>query len=56
MSKFNVIVRSEEGYRWVLANFKDNLPRFCSDLYGTEKEIIFSKALEKYHNIVIMEE
>jgi hypothetical protein len=53
MSKFNIIVRNENGYRWVLNNYKDNLPRFCSDLYGTEEQIIFSKALEKYQDIVI---
>jgi hypothetical protein len=54
MSTFNIIVRDENGYRWVLNNYKDNLPRYCSDLYGTEEQIIFSKALEKYQHLIIL--
>jgi hypothetical protein len=43
--------KSEKGYYWVMKRHPHI--RFISSSWGTEEEIIFSRAVAKYQDIVI---
>ena len=49
----NAAVRNEEGYYWVMKRYPHIL--FSSASWGTEEEIIFSRAAAKFQDLIIMD-
>ena len=50
----NVAVKNEKGYYWAMKNYYPHA-RFFSSSWGTEDEIIFSRAVAKFQHLIIMD-